>query len=253
MSDHASTGGVEVPGDPAVSGDHGAEAGRVRAGAAVAARRRQLGISQRSLAADGVITAAALIAFEKGRSWPRDSTRRKLETVLEWEPGSIDRIRRGEAPDGPLPQAALGNEPSLLVAALASAASALASVIQALPARDAAEFPARATAALADLRQLESVASKAARVGPATPELLKALATTRRHYDELMLAAARSPGATLGQRVYAVRRLNTLTDAELAQASGIGEDVIIKAQAERPLTATESAALETAVAQFNWT
>ena len=253
MSDHASTGGVEVPGDPAGSSDSGKDAGRVRAGAAVAARRRQLGISQRSLAADGVITAAALIAFEKGRSWPRDSTRRKLETVLEWEPGSIDRIRRGEAPDGPSPQAALGAEPSLLVAALASAASALTSVIEALPATDAQEFAARATSVLADLRQLESVASKAARVGPATPELLKALAVTRRQYDELMLAAARSPGATLGQRVYAVRRLNTLTDAELAQASGISETVIVKAQAEQPLTATEAAALETAVAQFNWT
>ncbi len=47
--------------------------GMVRAGAAAAARRRELNVSQRSLAADGVINAGALIAFEKGRSWPRRS------------------------------------------------------------------------------------------------------------------------------------------------------------------------------------
>lgn len=251
MSDPASTDGADDLDD--ASAPKSQDPGRARAGAAVAARRRQLGISQRSLAADGVITAAALIAFEKGRSWPRDSTRHKLEAVLQWEPGSIDRIRRGEAPDGPSSKSALTDEPSLLVAALAAAAGALTSVIEALPDPAEPEFPARATAALADLRKLESVASKAARVGPATTELLRALATTRRHYDDLMLTAARGPGATLGQRVYAVRRLNALTDAEFAQASGVSEQVILRAQAEESLSATEAAALETAVAQFNWT
>lgn len=252
MSDPASAGGADDPGGPAgPRSDH--DPGRARAGAAVAARRRQLDISQRSLAGDGVITAAALIAFEKGRSWPRESTRRKLESVLQWEPGSIDRIRRGESPDAEPVRPGLGDEPSLLVAALASAANALASVIEALPAPDDAAFPARATAVLADLRQLESVASKAAQVGPATPELLKALAMTRRQYDQLMLAAAKSPGATLGQRVYGVRRLNALTDAEMAQATGIAEQVIAKAQSEQPLSPSDAAALETAVAQLNWT
>lgn len=42
--------------------------GMERAGAAAAARRRELDISQRSLAADGIINAGALISFEKGRS-----------------------------------------------------------------------------------------------------------------------------------------------------------------------------------------
>ena len=63
--------------------------GMVRAGAAAAARRRELNISQRSLAADGIINAGALIAFEKGRSWPRERTRAKLEEVLRWPPGTI--------------------------------------------------------------------------------------------------------------------------------------------------------------------
>ena len=241
MSDPASTGGG-ADDDP----------GRARAGAAVAARRRQLGISQRGLATDGVITAAALIAFEKGRSWPRESTRRKLEDILQWEHGSIDRIRRGESVDAGPTRPSLGEEPSLLVAALASASNALSGMVEALPPPTAPDYSARATAALADLRQLEAVAAKAARVGPATPDLLKALGTTRRHYDQLMLAAAKQPGATLGQRVYAVRRLNALTDAEMSQASGVPEQVVIKAQAEEPLAPDEAAALETAVAQFNW-
>src|SRR5829696_8600960 len=71
--------------------------GQARAGAAAAARRRELDISQRSLAADGIINAGALIAFEKGRSWPRDRTRAKLEEVLQWPAGTIERIRDGGA------------------------------------------------------------------------------------------------------------------------------------------------------------
>ncbi|MDF1923162.1 hypothetical protein PXH78_04810, partial [Mycolicibacterium smegmatis] len=71
------------------------DVGLVRAGAAAAARRRELDISQRSLAADGIINAGALIAFEKGRSWPRERTRLKLEEVLRWPPGTIARLRQG--------------------------------------------------------------------------------------------------------------------------------------------------------------
>src|SRR5262245_42453590 len=80
--------------------------GMVRAGAAAAARRRQLDISQRSLAADGIINAGALIAFEKGRSWPRERTRAKLEEVLQWPVGTILRIRRGDAAGAPAPAVA---------------------------------------------------------------------------------------------------------------------------------------------------
>src|SRR3954462_13749965 len=80
------------------------EHGMVRAGAAAAARRRELDISQRSLAADGIINAGALISFEKGRSWPRERTRVKLEEILQWPPGTIARIRRGGS-DTPAPPA----------------------------------------------------------------------------------------------------------------------------------------------------
>ena len=69
-----------------VEAEPGDDPGMVRAGAAAAARRRELNVSQRSLAADGVINAGALIAFEKGRSWPRERTRAK-------------KLRDGRRPD----------------------------------------------------------------------------------------------------------------------------------------------------------
>jgi hypothetical protein len=45
---------------------------------------------------DGVrrSSAGTLIAFEKGRSWPRRKTLAKLEEVLNWSPGTIVRIRK---------------------------------------------------------------------------------------------------------------------------------------------------------------
>ena len=84
--------GAEQAGEP--------DPGMVRAGAAAAARRRELDISQRSLATAGIINAGALIAFEKGRSWPRKGTRSKLEEVLRWPEGAIARIRRGDPISG---------------------------------------------------------------------------------------------------------------------------------------------------------
>ena len=64
-----------------------------RAGAAVAARREELNLSQRTLAREKIVNAGTLISFEKGRSWPHKSTQAKVERVLGWEPGTIGRLR----------------------------------------------------------------------------------------------------------------------------------------------------------------
>src|SRR6185312_8003091 len=130
--------------------------GLVRAGAAAAARRRELDISQRSLAADGIINAGALIAFEKGRSWPRERTRAKLEEVLQWPPGTIARLRRGEAVarDKPVDPVAGADEGQLIAQAVITAVHSLGGAVEALPLVDAAEFTPRVTAILADLRKL---------------------------------------------------------------------------------------------------
>ncbi|PRC47277.1 transcriptional regulator, partial [Mycobacterium sp. ITM-2017-0098] len=171
--------------------------GMVRAGAAAAARRRELDISQRSLAADGIINAGALIAFEKGRSWPRERTRARLEEILQWPPGTIARLRRGEpvrpsAPAQASPAQVGGDEVSLIAQAIVTAVGAFGSSVTSLPPDDDPAFIPRVTAILADLRQLEAVASRAARIR-VTPPLIKALSTVRSLYDDLMMRAAGAP------------------------------------------------------------
>lgn len=228
--------------------------GMVRAGSAAAARRRELDISQRSLAADGVINAGALIAFEKGRSWPRERTRAKLEEILQWPPGTIARIRRGGsvAPAEPAGPPAGGDEGSLIAQAVEAAVNTLGDTIGSLPPVDDPAFTPRVTAILTDLRQLEAVAARAARIGRLTPPLLKALSTVRRQIDELTLLGATAPTATLGQRLYAARRRANLTITETAQAAGVSEDAIVAAEAGQPVDAGAAEMVESLIGQIDW-
>jgi transcriptional regulator with XRE-family HTH domain len=231
------------------------DAGMLRAGAAAAARRRELDISQRSLASEGIINAGALIAFEKGRSWPRERTRARLEEILEWPPGAIARLRRGEPirPNAPAPTptvAASNDEVSLIAQAVITAVGAFGSTVAALPPADDPAFMPRMTAILADLRQLEAVASRAARIGRVTPALIKALSTVRSLYDDLMLRAAAAPHATLGQRLYAARRGANLTVVETAQAAGVSEQTIQQTEAGEPVSVADAGAIEALVQQI---
>jgi transcriptional regulator with XRE-family HTH domain len=228
--------------------------GMVRAGAAAAARRRELDISQRSLAADGIINAGALISFEKGRSWPRERTRAKLEEVLQWPPGTIARIRRGDsvAPGQPVEPPAGGDQGSLIAQAVEAAVNTLGATVGSLPPIDDPAFTPRVTAILADLRQLEAVAARAARIGRLTPPLLKALSTVRRQMDELTLLGATATTATLGQRLYATRRWANLTISETAQAAGVPEDAIVAAEAGQPVPAAATELIESLVGQIDW-
>src|SRR5688500_13564354 len=159
--------------------------GMVRAGAAAAARRRELDISQRSLAADGIINAGALIAFEKGRSWPRERTRAKLEEVLRWPPGTIARLRRGEPATAETTAAQRhgDDEVPLIAQAVVTAVHTFGSAIDSLPTVEDPDFTPRVTSILSDLRQLEAVAARATRISRVTPALIKALSTVRGRYD----------------------------------------------------------------------
>lgn len=228
--------------------------GVVRAGAAAAARRRSLDISQRSLAADGIINAGALIAFEKGRSWPRERTRTKLEEVLRWPVGTISRIRAG----GPVPPddvtQVLSNdeEVPLLVQAVVAAVDGCNLAIVALPAVDAPEFPARLTPILADLRRLEAVAVRALGIGRVTPALTKALSSIRRYYDQLMMLGSTAPDAPLGQRLYAARRRANLSIPETAQAGVVGEDVIRRVEAGEPVSESDAELIGALISQISW-
>ena len=229
--------------------------GMARAGAAAAARRRELDISQRSLAADGIINAGALISFEKGRSWPRDKTRAKLEEVLRWPPGTINRLRAGPPGDDraevPSRGQASGDEGSLIAEAVVAAVNSLGSTIDALPAVDDPDFTPRITAILSDLRQLEAVAARATRIGRVTPALIRALSAVRRRMDELTMRAAAAEHASLGQRLYAARRTANLTIGETAQAAGVTEDVIAGAESEQAVPASAVSAIEALIGQLD--
>ena len=232
--------------------------GMIRAGAAAAARRRELDISQRSLAADGIINAGALIAFEKGRSWPRERTRAKLEEVLRWPSGTIARIRRGEpAAEAAAPAPAAegvafdDGAASLVAQAVVTAIDSCSLAIAALPPAGDPEFADRVAPILGDLRHLETIAVRATRISQITPELIKALSAVRRHRDKLTTAAASSPDAPLAQRLYAARRRANLSVEEIAQAAGVDEEMIVRAEAEEPVPAHVAVALETLIGHIN--
>ncbi|MBS1696734.1 MAG: transcriptional regulator [Actinobacteria bacterium] len=227
--------------------------GMARAGAAAAARRRELDISQRSLAADGVINAGALIAFEKGRSWPRERTRARLEEVLRWPPGTIARLRQGGSVAREEPSVAppSDDEAPLIAQAVSAAVNTLSAATASLPPVDAADFTPRVTAILADLRRLEAVAARAARISRVTPALIRALGAVRGRLDDLTTLAAAAPGATLGQRLYAARRRANLTIAETAQAAGVPEDAIVGAESEQAVPTAVIAAIELLIGQLD--
>ncbi|WP_233213545.1 helix-turn-helix domain-containing protein [Mycobacterium hubeiense] len=225
----------------------------VRAGAAAAARRRELDISQRRLAAEGIINAGALIAFEKGRSWPRERTRAKLEQVLQWPPGTIARLRQGEpvAREEATEVLASDDEVPLVAQAVITAVHTLGAAIDNLPAVEDPDFTSRVTAILADLRQLETVAAQATRISKVTPASIKALSAVRRRIDELTMLAATAPSATLGQRLYATRRRANLTISETAQAAGVSDDVVVRIESEREVPAEAAHAVESLIKQLD--
>jgi transcriptional regulator with XRE-family HTH domain len=232
------------------SNEERTDPGIARAGAAVAARREKLNITQRSLARHKILNAGALIAFEKGRTWPHRSTRAKLEEVLQWPPGTIDQIRRGGAPATEDTTAVMSNsvQAPLMAQTVELALGTIRATIEDLPTADDATFSRRVNAALSDLRRLERVAANAARTATGAPEVAVALSGVRRTYDQLMLRAARAPEAALGQRLYSARRRAELTVEEMANAAGVPADVIAVAEADGPLSAQAVTALEAVIA-----
>ena len=238
--------------EPTTESTEAADPGMVRAGAAAAARRRELDISQRSLAADGVINAGALIAFEKGRSWPRERTRAKLEEILRWPPGTIARIRRGEPADAapPVPPPPPADDLPLVAQVVLTTAGAFDSTIDGLPDPQDPDFAPKVMKVLAELRELEGLARRATRISRVTPPMIKALSAVRTRYDEVMMRAAAAPHPTLGQRLYAARRRANLTIAETAEAADISDDDIIAVEAEEPVSAAVAEAVEALIGEL---
>jgi transcriptional regulator with XRE-family HTH domain len=218
--------------------DEAGALGMSRAGAAFAARRRELGLSQRKLAAMKVITAPALIAFEKGRAWPRERTRALLEEAVQWPAGSLARLRAGGSTSFSGSDSARDDSPTV-AGAITVAMSAVNSAIDALPAVDDPTFTPRVRSVLADLRQLESITAQAVRSSQGASAVIKTLALIRHRYDALMTQAAATADATLGQRLYTARREANLSVLESAAAMQTAPDVVAAVEGEKPISADD--------------
>jgi transcriptional regulator with XRE-family HTH domain len=227
--------------------------GVARAGAAFAARRAELGLSQRQLASMKIIGAPNLIAFEKGRSWPREKTLAKLEQVVQWPPGTLAKVRAG---GGRNVSGATGTrDPQSDAAAVVTGAVGVA-VAQVLAAADTlphdrdGTFSERVRGVLADLRTLEAITARAVRSSQGSPEVIRSLRLIRHRYGELTTRAAAAPGATLGQRLYTARTAAALTVDEAAGAMDVAPAVVAAAEAEEPVAEHDRRRIEALITEL---
>lgn len=200
-----------------------------RAGAAVTARRTELDISQRHLAEIGIVSTGTLIGLEKGRRWPRRSTRAKLEEALGWPSGHIARLRNGGC-DDPTEQISSAVEAPLMLDVVDVALSNLKAAIAALPASDDPQYPAEVKRVLADLRRIETSATRIAEAAVGSHAALASLAAVRKTYVDLMLRAARGPQATIGQRIFAARHVAGISPSEFARSADITVEALTTAE-----------------------
>ena len=198
-----------------------------------------------------VITPPALIAFEKGRTWPRERTRAMLEEAVQWPAGSLARLRAGgsisfsTSADAPEPAS---EQLPAIAGAVNVAMSAVTSAIEALPPEDDPGFTARARSVLADLRRLESITAQAVRSSQGSGAVIKTLALIRSRYDALMTRAAGTADATVGQRLYTARREASLSVAEAAAAMQTAPEVVAAAESEKPVSADDHQRIEALIA-----
>ena len=225
--------------------DAAEDVGVSRAGAAFAARRDELGISQRELAKMKIISAPALIAFEKGRSWPRDRTRAKLEQVVKWPPGTLAKLSAGtQASTAGAKEGRTDDTAELLSGAVAMAASPVFAAVDDLPDDADPAFPHRARTVLADIRHLEALTARAVRSTQGSPEVIKLLRQIRPRYDDLMARAAAAPGATVGQRLYTARNAAALSMVEAAGALDVAAEVVSAVESEQQVSDEDQRRIE---------
>jgi transcriptional regulator with XRE-family HTH domain len=227
--------------------------GMAHAGAAFATRREELGISQRQLAKMGIINASTLIAFEKGRSWPRERTRAKLEQVAQWPPGTLAKLCSGRTPPTSAAMEAGRSESdtaAVITGAVTVAVEQVLASAETLPDDRDDSFGERVRRVLADLRTLETITARAVRSSQGSPEVIKSLRLIRQRYNELMMRAAAAAGATLGQRLYTVRTVAALSVPEAAGAMDVAPDVVLAAESEQPVTEEDQRHIEALIGEL---
>jgi pSer/pThr/pTyr-binding forkhead associated (FHA) protein len=240
--------------DDGATGDEGTseevDPGIAAAGAAVVRRREELGFPQRKLKDDGVIGQSNLVAFERGRRWPRENTRAKLEKALNWEPGHLARLRYANDRTEKTTDAMSDTvRVTVLVQALELALGGIKARIDTLPPPDASSFASQAGALLEELRRVQTTATETVRTAKGSGMALL-LGDVRRTHNHLVVRAARAPGAPLSQRLYAARHLAELTVEETAAAAGIDARFVVDAEAGQPIPDGVSELLEALVEQL---
>ena len=220
--------------------------GAARAGAAVAARREELGFTQRKLADDHVVSQSVLVKFERGVHWPRQSTIAKIESYLRWPSGTIELLRAG----GPVPEDESTEiltptvQATVMVDASQIALRGLLARAAVLPALDSPLFTAQITPLLTEVRRLERTVTTATHTSARRPELARLLGQVRRTRADMIAKAASAPAATLGQRLAAAREANCLTVAEAAVTAGVSVDDVEAVENEQALPTHTTAALQ---------
>lgn len=225
----------------------------LRAGQAVAERRRQLGLSQRDLLARGVARSqGTLVNFENGRSWPRKSSRARLEEVLQWPPGTIAAIGAGQT----APRDVVGGseddrtevlsktiEMQLVVDAAEIGLNGINARILTLPPLADPAFGTQVVELARELRTLEAMIRRAVLTATNGAAVVAMLSEVRRAHTELMGRLAMAPDAPLGARLYTARQRSELQIDEIAAAAGVSADTVEAAENNRSIDEAAVAAL----------
>ncbi|WP_157931668.1 helix-turn-helix domain-containing protein [Mycobacteroides abscessus] len=223
----------------------------LRAGRAAAQRREERGLTLRGLGRAQVMNPRWNARFENGEIWPGDDILAKLERAYGWPVGTLTRIRDGQEP--PKDTVTVDNDATDLVVntgqvpLMASAAQlalrAILPRIDALPGPDSPDLPSQAKTICEDLRRVEELCQRAAQHSRGVPELAGVLSDVRRAYRRVMLLAAQSPGAYLGQRLFAARHHSGLTVDEIAAAAAVPAGAVATAEAGGEVAPADQVAL----------
>lgn len=127
------------------------EPGVCAAAAAYRARRKERGLTQQDIHAATGLAVSSLIAFEKGRSWPRQRTQADLEEVVGWPAGKLESLRRAPV---------------------------------------SGEVAQWTAPVLAGLRQVEAIAIQAVRASRGAPAVIEQLERVHALYEELTARTA---------------------------------------------------------------
>ncbi|TXI53492.1 helix-turn-helix domain-containing protein [Mycolicibacterium mageritense] len=193
------------------------------AGAQFESWRKKKGVTQRQLMSEKVISHVALRDFEKGRSWPRERMRAKLEERLELPPGQIAEWRYSYG--APAKQSAIPGRIDFMLPAVEVAVQSIATAVDDLPPSDTEQYWPAVVSKLRDLRKIDSTVSAVARMAP-SETTMGLLRTVRGVYDDLLRAAAAARPNELGPQLYLARTAAQMSINEAASAAGVSDEVI---------------------------